>query len=144
MNAQSRFIIAEPQGAQLRLFKSIKTYMYLTVAYAATALLLFQRFLAKPDIVTVPHFDVMIPELVGMSLIGILALSAVFRTTSWLEKSALTVTVVTCVFFILSSLPLGRRDLLRAAHLDAIFLSLVCLAALLVGCCTLIAARGGH
>jgi len=118
----------------MRLFKEKKMYVYVFCVYAITALFLLLHTVKK----SVPvHRDallsIVIPQVIGMSLLAVMASLATRRTSNILEKCALVLTGIVCVLSVVSVFPKFGYDVPTLLIDHSVFVTVSCAAAVLAG-----------
>jgi len=88
----------------MRLFKDRSTYVYASCVYAANALFLALHTAKKTALAPGgPPFSIVVPQVIGMSLLAIIAWIATRRTSSVLERCVLTLTGIICLLSVASA-----------------------------------------
>lgn len=118
----------------MRLFREKKIYVYVFCVYAITALFLLSPTVKK----SVPAhrgalLSIVIPQVVGMSLLAVVVSFAIRRTSNILEKCALILTGIICLLSVVSVFPKFGYDLPRPLIDHSVFVIVSCAAAVLAG-----------
>ena len=115
----------------MRLFRTKSTYVYLFCAYAINAVfLLFHTVKNHAPLHTTP-LTIVVPQVIGMLLLAVMALVAIRRTSSVIERSVLVLTSVICLLFIAGVAEWNGYDLPAPLHSHSVFVAVSCVAALL-------------
>ncbi len=121
----------------MQLFKAKSTYVYLFCVYAINALfLLFHAVKKHAPLRTTPP-SIVVSQVIGMVLLAVLAVFAIRRTSSGLEKWVLVLTGTICLLFVVGVLPEYGYGLSVAPDLHSVFVATSCATALLAGWRTL-------
>jgi xanthine/uracil permease len=118
----------------MRLFRAKSTYIYAFCGYAISALFLLSHGTRK----SLPAEGgvlllIVIPQVIGMSLLAAMAFSATRRTSSILEKCALILTGILCLLSVVSVFPKFGYDVPRSVISHSAFVTVTCAAAVVTG-----------
>lgn len=119
-------------GGMMRLFRAKSTYIYLFCVYALNAVFLLFHTVKNHASHTTP-LTIVVPQVIGMLLLAVVALVAIRRTSSVIEKSVLVLTSVICLLFIAGVAESNGCDLPAPLHSHSVFVAVSCVAALLAG-----------
>lgn len=118
----------------MRLFRAKRTYVYVFSVYAINAAFLLSHAVKKSMPAHRALFmPIVVPQVIGMLLLGVLASLATRKTSSVLEKCVLILTTIICFLFVVSLLPEYGHNLPSPLHNDSVFVAVSCAAALLAG-----------
>lgn len=118
----------------MRLFRAKSTYVYVFCVYAINALfLLFHATKKSMPTHRTPFVSIVVPQVTGMLLLGVLASLATRKTSSILEKCVLISTTIICLLFVVSVLPEYGYNLPGPLLNYSVFVAVSCVAALLAG-----------
>lgn len=109
-------------------------YVYVFCVYAITALFLLSHTVKR----SVPAhrgalFSIVIPQVIGMSLLAVMASVATRRTSNILEKCALVLTGIICLLSVVSVFPKFGYDVPGPLIDHSVFVTISCAAAVLAG-----------
>jgi glucose uptake protein GlcU len=120
------------QRETMRLFKTRRMYVYAACVYGLNALYLVVHSVKKTiPIHRTPSLSIVLPQAIGMLLLAILALAAIRKTSSAIEKSVLTLTGAICILFLMSVLYALGCSWADFPFSHLMFVAISCAAALL-------------
>lgn len=118
-------------GGMMRLFRAKSTYISLFCVYALNAVfLLFYTVKNHAPLHTTP-LTIVVPQVIGMLLLAVIALVAIRRTSSVIERSVLVLTSIICLLFIAGVAESIGCDLPAPLHSHPVFVAVSCVTALL-------------
>jgi hypothetical protein len=118
----------------MRLFRAKSTYTYLFCVYAINAVfLLFHTVKNHAAPFHPTPWTIVVPQVVGMLVLGVMALVAIRRTSSVIEKSVLFLTTVICLLFIAGVAESHGIELPAPLHSHSAFVGASCITAVLAG-----------
>jgi 4-amino-4-deoxy-L-arabinose transferase-like glycosyltransferase len=116
----------------MRLFKGKGTYIFVFCVYAVNALFLLFHTVKTPPLHTT-SLTIVVPQVIGMSLLAVIALVAIRRTSSAIERGVLVLTSVICALFVARVAESNGCDLPALLYSHSVFVVVSCVAALLAG-----------